>query len=128
MYLKMIVLFLAVSLAVTSAGIPGGVADADINNADVQKALRFAVAQYNKQSNEAFVRKVTRVIRVQQQVVSGMNYIFNVKLGIANCKNGVKTVCASPKKPQVAPVIQCKITVWSQPWLNFLSVTENTCL
>lgn len=74
MYLKMIVLFLAVSLAVTSAGIPGGVADADIKDADVQKALRFAVAQYNKQSNEAFVRKVTRVIRVQQQVSTSNLY------------------------------------------------------
>ncbi|XP_059358714.1 cystatin-like [Carassius carassius] len=128
MYLKMIVLFLVVSLAVTNAGIPGGIVNADINDADVQKALRFAVAQYNRQSNEAFVRKVTKVIRVQQQVVAGMNYIFIVKLGIANCKNGVKTICAPQKNPKVAQVIQCKITVWSQPWLDDISVTENTCL
>uniref|UniRef100_A0A8C2JKD3 Cystatin domain-containing protein n=1 Tax=Cyprinus carpio TaxID=7962 RepID=A0A8C2JKD3_CYPCA len=51
-----------------SAGIPGGIVDADINDEDVQKALQFAVAHYNRQSNDPFVRKVSKVIKVQQQV------------------------------------------------------------
>ncbi|XP_016108419.1 cystatin-like [Sinocyclocheilus grahami] len=129
MYCKMIVSFLVVTLAVASAGIPGGPVDANINDEDVQKALRFAVAQYNRQSNDAFVRKVSKVIKVQQQVVAGTNYIFTVKLGRTNCKKGgVETLCAIHKDPKVARVIQCKITVWSKPWLNFLKVTENTCI
>ncbi|XP_042585059.1 cystatin-like [Cyprinus carpio] len=129
MYLKMIVLFLAVTLVVESAGIPGGLVAADINDKDVQKALRFAVDHYNRQSNDAFLRKVSKVIKVQQQVAAGMKYIFTVKMDITSCKKGgVKTMCAVPKNPNVAQVIQCKITVWSQPWLNSLKVTENTCM
>ncbi|XP_016113407.1 cystatin-like, partial [Sinocyclocheilus grahami] len=63
------------------------------------------------------------------QVVAGTNYIFTVKLGRTNCKKGgVETLCAIHKDPKVARVIQCKITVWSKPWLNFLKVTENTCI
>ena len=129
MYLKVIVLFLAVTLVVESAGIPGGLVDADINDKDVQKALRFAVDHYNGQSNDAFVRKVSKVIKVQQQVAAGMKYIFTVKMEVAFCKKGgVKTMCAVPKNPSIEQVIQCKITVWSQPWLNSLKVTENTCM
>uniref|UniRef100_A0A673KUJ1 Cystatin-like n=1 Tax=Sinocyclocheilus rhinocerous TaxID=307959 RepID=A0A673KUJ1_9TELE len=94
------------------------------------KALRFAVAKYNRQSNDAFVRKVSKVIKVQQQVVAGMNYIFTVKLGRTNCKKGgVETLCAIHKDPKV--VIQCKITVWSQPcavWgFNIQAAIKFTC-
>uniref|UniRef100_A0A8C2F4W5 Cystatin domain-containing protein n=1 Tax=Cyprinus carpio TaxID=7962 RepID=A0A8C2F4W5_CYPCA len=129
MYIKVIVSILVFTSAVMSAGIPGGIVDADINDGDVQKALQFAVAHYNRQSNDPFVRKVSKVLKVQQQVVAGMNYIFTVKMDITNCKKGgVKTMCAFPKGPNVAQVIQCKITVWSQPWLNSLKVTENTCM
>uniref|UniRef100_A0A673GE81 Cystatin domain-containing protein n=1 Tax=Sinocyclocheilus rhinocerous TaxID=307959 RepID=A0A673GE81_9TELE len=54
-------------------------------------------------------------VKLGKRVVAGMNYIFTVKLGRTNCKKGgVETLCAIHKDPK------CKITVWSQPWLNFL--------
>ncbi|XP_059358832.1 cystatin-like [Carassius carassius] len=128
MFLKMIVLFLVVS-SVASAGMPGAPVNADINDVAVQKALQFAVAQYNRQSNDAFVRKVSKVLKVQQQVVAGTSYIFTVKMDIAYCKKGgVKTMCATPKDPNAAQAIQCDITVLSQPWLKSLKVTKNTCM
>ncbi|XP_059405062.1 cystatin-like [Carassius carassius] len=126
MFHKVIMLFLVMTLAVASAGVPGAPVDADINDKDVQKALRFAVAQYNRQSNDVRVWKVSKVIRVQQQVVAGMKYIFTVKLARTNCrKGGVEAMCVIYKDHQ--RVIQCKITVWSQPWLNSFKVTELTC-
>ncbi|XP_042585064.1 cystatin-like [Cyprinus carpio] len=105
MYLKVIVLFLAVTLVVESAGIPGGLVAADINDKDVQKALRFAVDHYNRQSNDAFLRKVSKVIKVQQQVAAGMKYIFTVKMDITSCKKGgVKTMCAGVLKYSVSEI------------------------
>lgn len=68
MYFKMIVPFLAVILAVASAGLTGAPMDADMNDEGVKSALQFAVAQYNRQSNDAFVRQVSEVIKVQRQV------------------------------------------------------------
>ncbi|KAF4105956.1 hypothetical protein G5714_013618 [Onychostoma macrolepis] len=125
----MIVPFLAVILAVASAGLIGGPTDADMNDEGVQNALQFAVAQYNRQSNDAFVSQVSEVIRVQKQVVSGLKYIFTVNMGKTNCrKGGVETLCAVHEDPDVARVTQCKITVWSQPWLKSIKVLENTCL
>ncbi|XP_026134115.1 cystatin-like [Carassius auratus] len=128
MYFKIIVSFLAVTLAVASDGIPGGPIAADINDKGVQDALQFAVTQYNSESNDAYVRQVTEVIDVQQQVVSGLKYIFTVKMGRTTCRKGVVgTQCPIHEDPSVAQVTQCKITVWSQPWLDSIKVLENTC-
>ncbi len=68
MYFKMIVPIFAVILAVASAGLVGAPMDADMNDEGVQNALQFAVAQYNRQSNDAFVSQVSEVINVQKQV------------------------------------------------------------
>ncbi len=68
MYFKMIVPIFAVILAVASAGLVGAPMDADMNDEGVQNALQFAVAQYNSQSNDAFVRQVSEVINVKKQV------------------------------------------------------------
>ncbi len=68
MYFKMIVPIFAVILAVASAGLVGAPMDADMNDEGVQNALQFAVAQYNRQSNDAFVSQVSEVINVKKQV------------------------------------------------------------
>lgn len=68
MFLKVVVPLLAVFLAVGSAGIVGGPTDVDVNREDVQDALRFAVAQHNKASNDLYVSQVSRVIKAQTQV------------------------------------------------------------
>ncbi|XP_077092682.1 cystatin-like [Siphateles boraxobius] len=129
MHLKMIVAFLAVMLVVASAGLVGGPVDADMNDEGAQNALQFAMAQYNRQSNDAFVHQVSEVVKVQKQVVSGLKYIFTVKVARTSCrKTGVETLCAVHEHPAVADVTQCKIAVWSQPWLNSIKVVENTCI
>ncbi|XP_067242674.1 cystatin-like [Chanodichthys erythropterus] len=129
MYLKMIVPFLAVILAVASAGMVGGPVDADMSEEGAQSALQFAMAQYNRQSNDAFVTQVAEVIKVQKQVVSGLKYIFTVKVGRTSCrKDGVETLCAIHDDPSVARVTECKIEVWSQPWLKSIKVLKNTCM
>ncbi len=75
MYFKMIVPIFAVILAVASAGLVGAPMDADMNDEGVQNALQFAVAHYNRQSNDAFVRQVSEVIDVKKQV-STLNVVF----------------------------------------------------
>uniref|UniRef100_A0A8C1YES3 Cystatin domain-containing protein n=1 Tax=Cyprinus carpio TaxID=7962 RepID=A0A8C1YES3_CYPCA len=129
MYFKMIVSFLAVTLTVAFAGMLGAPMDVDINDEGVQSALQFAVAEYNRRSNDAFVRQVSEVIKVQRQVVSGLKYIFTVKMGRTNCRKGdAGTLCAIHEDPNVAQVTQCNITVWSQAWLDSIKVLENTCM
>ncbi|XP_056108962.1 cystatin-like [Rhinichthys klamathensis goyatoka] len=130
MYFKMIVAFLAVMLGVASAGLVGGPIDADMNDDGAQNALQFAKAQFNNHCfNDSFVLQIREVVKVQKQVVSGLKYIFTVKVARTSCrKGGVETLCAVHKDPAVADVTQCKIAVWSQPWLKSITVVENTCM
>ncbi|XP_043111027.1 cystatin-like [Puntigrus tetrazona] len=129
MYFKMIVPFLAMILTVANAGMTGGLMDTDMEDEGAQNALQFAVAHYNRQSNDAFESRVSEVISVQKQVVSGLKYIFNVNIGRTSCRKGdVETLCAIHEDPSVARVTPCKITVWSQPWKKYIKVLENSCL
>ncbi|TRY96125.1 hypothetical protein DNTS_015946 [Danionella cerebrum] len=128
MYLKVTVAFLAVILAVASASLVGAPVDAEMDDG-VQNALQFAMAQYNRATNDAYVRTVSEVVKVQKQVVSGLKYIFTVNVARTNCrKGGVETVCAIHEDPAVAQVTECQIVVWSQPWLSSIKVMKNTCL
>ncbi|KAA0718132.1 Cystatin Ovarian cystatin P12 [Triplophysa tibetana] len=136
MYVKMIVSVLAVILAVASAGRSGGVVDADMNDKDAKDALQFAVAQHNRESSDIYVRHVYEVVKVQTQVVSGIKYIFTVKMAKTSCrKGGVEALCTIPKDPANEMVTRtlnsnlptCQFEVWSQPWLNKIEVVENTC-
>lgn len=65
---KVLLPIVTVAFAVTSAGLVGGPSDADISDEGVQNALQFAVVQHNKGTNDAFVTKVSKVIKVQKQV------------------------------------------------------------
>ncbi|XP_067277876.1 cystatin-like [Pseudorasbora parva] len=129
MYLTMIVPFLAAILAAASAGpvggLVGGIVDGGMDK-DARSALEFAMAQYNSQSNDENVYRVSKVIKVQKQVVAGMKYIFTVNVAKTKCKKGGETLCTIQLAP--AKVIRCKITVWTQSWLNSIEVIEHICM
>lgn len=128
MFVKVVAPLLAVLLAVASGGLLGGPKDVDLNRADVQNALEFAVAQHNKASNDMYISQA-RVINAQTQVVSGVNYIFNVEMVRTSCKKGgVEAVCAAHTDPNLAKSQDCQLKVWSQPWTNTIKVVKNTCL
>ncbi|XP_066535228.1 cystatin-like [Hoplias malabaricus] len=130
MFVKLLFVVLALSLAMESSGMPGGLMDADMNNADVQKALQFAVDEYNNVSNGIWVSKVTRVIRGQNQVVAGIKYIFTVEMARTSCKKREQPTeaCEVHSDPNIAQSKVCRLAVWSQSWLNRKELVENTCL
>lgn len=128
MFWKVVAPLLALCLAVASAGLVGAPVDAtaDLNEEGVQDALRFAVAQHNRASNDMFIRQVSKVTSVQKQVVSGMKYIFKVEMARTGCrKGGVEEVCAIELDPSTAQT--CTLSVWSQPWLNSIKLVQNDC-
>ncbi|XP_066535768.1 cystatin-like [Hoplias malabaricus] len=129
MFVKMVVMILALSLATVNSYIAGGVIDADINAPEVQEALQFAIAEYNRVTNSMWVSQVSKVIQVQQQVVSGIKYIFNVEMARTSCKKGEEPMeaCEVHSDPNIAQVDVCRLVVWSQPWLNSNKLVENTC-
>lgn len=96
-------------------------ANVKISNNDeyALKALDFAVASINEQSNDLFYHKIRSVDKVYRKIVSGMNYTFVIKMGKTGCqKNANNSELKSCLIDEKAELKNCKITVWDQPWLN----------
>ncbi|KAG7334398.1 hypothetical protein KOW79_002805 [Hemibagrus wyckioides] len=128
MFLKVVAPLLAVFMTVTSNMITGGWRDADVNSDDVQNALNFAVTEHNKASNDLYLSQVSKVIKAQKQVVSGMNYLFTIEMARTSCKKGgIEKVCGVHPDPNVAKPRVCRLMVWNQPWTNTIKLLQNTC-
>ncbi|XP_048864121.1 cystatin-like [Brienomyrus brachyistius] len=120
---KAVGLFLVAFLMVANANLVGAPVHANLNDPDVRNALHWAVAEYNKRSNDAYLRGVSQVVNAQTQVVSGMKYIFTVILRSTGCKTG--RACAAGSN-QTKPYI-CTFEVWSQPWLHRTELVKSDC-
>ncbi|XP_062851507.1 cystatin-like [Trichomycterus rosablanca] len=103
MICRVVAALLVVSVAMASAILVGAPQNADINSQDVQDALKFAVQQYNKVNQDEYLSRVLKVIKAQEQVVSGMKYIFTVEMVRTSCKKGeTEDSCASNLDPAKA--------------------------
>ncbi|XP_031660419.1 cystatin-like isoform X2 [Oncorhynchus kisutch] len=124
---KIVVPLLAVAFIMTSAaGTPGGVVDADMKDQATRDALQFAVAEYNKGTNDPYVWQVAKVVKAQKQVVAGMKYFFTVQMARTLCrKGGVEKDCAVHPGPAVT--YQCTFVMVSHPWLGGLQLIKEAC-
>uniref|UniRef100_A0A3B3CV75 Cystatin domain-containing protein n=1 Tax=Oryzias melastigma TaxID=30732 RepID=A0A3B3CV75_ORYME len=80
---KLAVLFLTALFAVGFGQMPGGVTDIDINDKGAKFALNHAMEKYNRDSNDIYLYKVVKVIKVQGQV----SHIWIRNLAIFYIKN-----------------------------------------
>ncbi|KAI5611620.1 cystatin C precursor [Silurus asotus] len=67
MIVKVVVLLLALCLALAKAKLVGDPTNFNMKDPQVQEALNFAVAQYNKDSGSLYTSQVLNVIKVQTQ-------------------------------------------------------------
>ncbi|XP_041107955.1 cystatin-like [Polyodon spathula] len=123
-------LFFAVAAVCANGSIPGAPVDADIGDDGVKDALKFAVTEFNKANNDVHLYRVSKVVRVQTQVVAGIKYIMTVKMGRTSCRKG-KTgnieLCAFHNGPQLAKTSTCTFEVWSRPWIPETRLLKSTC-
>ncbi|NXX54768.1 CYT protein, partial [Scopus umbretta] len=105
----------------------------DISNADndegLQRALHFAVAEYNKANNDTYSSRVVRVIKAKKQLVSGIKYIMEVEIGRTTCLKSATDLqnCAFHDTPQMAKHTICNFVVYTVPWLNQIKLQKSSC-
>ncbi|XP_004635715.1 cystatin-C-like [Octodon degus] len=63
----------------------GGREDVDASDEGVQQAVDFALREYNKVNNDLHLSHLVRVVRAQQQVVTGMNYYLDLEISRTTC-------------------------------------------
>ncbi|NWU69310.1 CYT protein, partial [Pterocles burchelli] len=108
-------------------------APVDIDNAGndegMQRALRFAIVEYNRASNDMYSSRVVRVLSAQRQIVSGIKYIMKVEIGRTTCPKPAADLqsCALHEEPQMAKHTVCDFVVYTVPWLNQIRLLESRC-
>ncbi|KAF5901418.1 cystatin-like, partial [Clarias magur] len=119
MFVKVLVLLLAFSVAVASVAIVGAPVDVDINCSDVQDALQFAVTEYNNKSNKPYNSQVVKVIKAQKQIVAGENYTFTVLMA-----REPGSPCAISSDPAIAQVLALLLVFSVANVENFADVVD----
>ncbi|XP_025897523.1 cystatin-like [Nothoprocta perdicaria] len=99
------------------------------NDEGLQRALRFAMAQYNRESNDKYSSRVARIISAKRQIVAGIRYIIEVEIGRTNCPKSVPHLqdCAFHEAPGMAKRSTCNFVVYAVPWLNQTKLLKSTC-
>ncbi|XP_062427298.1 cystatin-like [Rhea pennata] len=107
----------------------GAPMDVSDNDEGLQRALHFAMAEYNKASNDKYSSRVVRIISAKTQIVAGIKYIMEVEIGRTNCTKSVTDVqgCAFHHAPEMAKRVTCNFVVYSVPWLNQIRLLKNSC-
>uniref|UniRef100_A0A670K893 Cystatin C n=1 Tax=Podarcis muralis TaxID=64176 RepID=A0A670K893_PODMU len=79
---------------------------ASVEEEGARRALQFAMNEYNRASNDKYASRVAEVVRVRKQIVSGVLYFFDVKVGRTTCPKSVADVenCAFHEAPELAKV------------------------
>ncbi|NXV84116.1 CYT protein, partial [Atlantisia rogersi] len=109
-------------------GAPVDIANAG-NDEGLQRALQFAMSEYNKASNDMYSSRVVRIIRAQRQIVSGVKYIMEVEVGRTTCPKPAADLqsCAFHDAPHMAKHTTCNFVVYSVPWLNQMKLLNSSC-
>ncbi|NWS71370.1 CYT protein, partial [Crotophaga sulcirostris] len=109
----------------------GGPVDIDSpeNDEGLQRALHFAVAEYNKASNDMYSGRAVRVLSASRQIVAGIKYIMKVEMGRTTCTKPATDLqsCAFHNAPQMAKRTVCDFVVYTIPWRNEIRLLENNC-
>ncbi|XP_017268392.1 cystatin-like [Kryptolebias marmoratus] len=126
---KVILPLLAAAFAVGSGSVlVGGPQNIDSNDAEFQKAMRFAVSQYNLLSDHIYYYKDTAVLSAQSQVVEGIKYTMTLKLEKTSCKKTEpRPDCHVIKDPAAAHSVICKFAVWVRIWLIDIRLMGSSC-
>uniref|UniRef100_A0A8C8S714 Egg-white cystatin n=1 Tax=Pelusios castaneus TaxID=367368 RepID=A0A8C8S714_9SAUR len=107
----------------------GAPMEAEANEEGVQRALRFAMSEYNKASNDKYRSRAAELVRARKQIVAGIKYYLTVKVGRTTCTKAESEdhECAFHEQPELAKRITCNFVVYSVPWLNQITLMENNC-
>uniref|UniRef100_A0A8C9FAS1 Egg-white cystatin n=1 Tax=Pavo cristatus TaxID=9049 RepID=A0A8C9FAS1_PAVCR len=99
------------------------------NDEGLQRALQFAMAEYNRASNDKYSSRVVRVISAKRQIVAGIKYILEVEIGRTTCPKSSADLqsCEFHDEPEMAKYTTCTFVVYNIPWLNQIKLLKSTC-
>lgn len=101
-----------------SVSITGGVTSIDIHDAKVKELTDLAVSTVTQRSNERNTPQLLEVLAATKQVVSGIKYNLNIRIGYSDCTENSKSCLRNEV---------CAVTIMEKAWLGSQEVTQLTC-
>uniref|UniRef100_A0A2K5RVV9 Cystatin D n=2 Tax=Cebus imitator TaxID=2715852 RepID=A0A2K5RVV9_CEBIM len=113
----------------SGTAVSGGVHAADLNDKSVQRALDFAISEYNKDSKEESYSRPRQVMAAQKQIVGGVNYFFNVKFARTTCTKSQPNLdnCPFNDQPDLKEEEFCSFQIYEVPWEDKISMVSYKC-
>ncbi|XP_013050410.2 cystatin-like [Anser cygnoides] len=107
----------------------GAPVDVAENDEGLQRALQFAMAQYNRANNDMYSSRVVRIISAQRQLVSGIKYTMKVEIARTTCTKATADPqsCSLYDTPEMAKHTTCNFVVYTIPWLNEIKLLKSSC-
>ncbi|XP_004602093.2 cystatin-C-like [Sorex araneus] len=136
--LRSLLLLAALALAMSSVlcaqsgraqRLVGGLMDADGDDVDVQRMLSFAMSEFNKMSNDKYLRRPVNLLSARKQVVAGMNYFLEVEIGKTKCTKSQANTYSLVRCPfdDLKEKTRCRFMVHNKPWLNTTTLMSTNC-
>ncbi|XP_072490721.1 cystatin-like [Notamacropus eugenii] len=104
--------------------------DIEQNHAFFPETLRFSIKQYNKDSNDEYLYQMTQLIRAQEQLSNGFEYLINLELSRTMCTKDVEfdpVNCSLQEDPKLYKVINCTFFVFAVPWNEQYELRRSNC-
>ncbi|XP_030050697.1 cystatin-F [Microcaecilia unicolor] len=109
---------------------PGFPQHANTDDPGVKKAAKFAVYDYNNRSNDIFVFKILDIDKAMVQVVKGLKYMLNARIGRTVCRKNehykLKN-CEFQTDKTLKMILNCYFEVWIVSWMNMVKVPVVLC-
>ncbi|XP_072506424.1 cystatin-C-like [Notamacropus eugenii] len=103
--------------------------EANENEEGMQKALGFGLREFNKPSNDKYHSRVSRVVRVRKQIVSGAKYYIEAELGRTTCTKSMANLesCPYHEDSTLQKRSLCEFVVYTVPWMGKTTLLKNEC-
>uniref|UniRef100_UPI00398ECA2D cystatin-like n=1 Tax=Pristiophorus japonicus TaxID=55135 RepID=UPI00398ECA2D len=119
--------FAAALLLACAYSVPGTSELISPDDPEALKAAGFAMAEYNKASNDMFLHKVVSIVSAQRQIVAGIKYILEVEVGKTQCRQGEVDDLDSCALHAIPKKQLCNFEVVVIPWLEDISLPKSMC-
>ncbi|XP_069461128.1 cystatin-F [Ambystoma mexicanum] len=109
---------------------PGSPIKAKTDDPEVQKAATFAIYEFNNRTNDMFLFKISGIRKAMIQVVKGMKFMLETKIGRTMCRKREPynlDNCDFQKDKRLQQAFSCYFEVWVVPWLNIVKVPVVLC-
>lgn len=107
----------------------GAPRELSVDDDGVKEALKFAMYEYNKASNDMYQSRLAKVHNATMQLVNGYKYDMNVEVRRTTCRKPTTddNGCPFHEEPTLAEAKMCHFIVVNRKWASQIFMDTLKC-